>query len=129
MVQYSGSVGMTLVVWALCGIASMIGMNKILSCCLPELALGRPRIHIRPCVSYVCLSCAKQNSGSTVSVLSKDISQLILLLTLCACWALADRPTASLFIFLVNRLYLQSVAKWTNKLMRFNDHWFLIASC
>ncbi len=35
----------------------------------------------------------------TVSVLSKGISQLILLLTLCACWALADRPTASLFIY------------------------------
>ena len=29
---------------------------------------------------------------------SKGICQLILLLTLCACWALADRPTASLFI-------------------------------
>ena len=44
-----------------------------------------------PDIAVVCVS---------VSVLSKGISQLILLLTLCACWALADRPTASLFIYL-----------------------------
>ncbi len=60
--------------------------------CLPELftALGRPNIWSSPCrvPSAVCrvpCVCFKQ-------------SQLILLLTLCACWALADRPTASLFI-------------------------------
>ena len=42
-----------------------------------------------PDIAVVCMS---------VSVLCNSISRVILLLTLCACWALTDRPTSSLFI-------------------------------
>ncbi len=45
------------------------------------------------------------------------LSRLILLLTLCAWWALADRPTASLFIILI-RIYLVPLSKhelWKEK--------------
>ena len=53
-----------------------------------------------PNIAVVCVS---------VSVLNKGISQLILLLTLCACRAPADRPTASLFIFIFLPTVLQNV--------------------
>ncbi len=79
--------------------------------CLPELALGRPRITDHPCVCVsVCLGVLRAHytplqrymgySGYIMHhCLSTLCSRSILLSTLCACWALADRPTASLFIY------------------------------
>ncbi len=61
-----------------------------------ELTLGRPRIPSSPCL------CVRHERNRTLGILDPHvqgpISRLILLLMLCACWALADHPTASLFI-------------------------------
>ncbi len=71
--------------------------HEFLSYCLPELALGRPRITRRLCV------CVWVYSGYIIiHLLSTLCSRSLLLSTLCACWALADRPTASLFNFIVS---------------------------
>ena len=72
-----------------------------------DLGFGSVSVCVSVCVYSGYIMCVSVLTGIdiavvcvSVSVLSKGISQLILLLTLCACWALADRPTASLFIAL-----------------------------
>ena len=72
--------------------------------------LGSPGVCVCLCVCLCVLTGVELwilwQSVSTNS-LHPDYSRLILSSTLCACWALADRPIASLFIYLRLPLLLQ----------------------
>ena len=60
--------------------------------CLPELALSRPSLCLCTCQTAIELLIYQSNFDATLATISIDL--LILLLTLCACWTLADPPNA-----------------------------------
>ena len=85
----------------LCDFWSCQGSTSLPFHCLPQLALGRPRITQRLCLC-VC-ECVFTQATLCTTTIGHPFQAIWSVIpthsTFCAIWALADRPTASLFIY------------------------------